>query len=143
MYEINDQVFINFPRSLDHGKSATIIAINPAHTNPYQAQIDGDDFAFWYTAGQLSTEPIRARAQAPQTIAKPTESPYDFDRTGAGIGGIGRFQDDPIIPTQKAFERYEQLRARATYCRRCHQSDVFDGAMFTTDPASGLCDDCL
>lgn len=34
------------------------------------------------------------------------------------------------------------IAVRATTCRRCDKSDLFDGAMFTTDSASGLCDDC-
>ena len=139
MFRVNDRVFINDPRSFDHNKRATVVAIDSTHTNPYQVQIDGDEFAFWYKAGQLSAEPIQAQAHAPQVAA---ESVYDFDRTGAGIGGINRLQEDLIIPTKAAFERYERLEARATYCRRCGKSDVFDGAMFTTDPASGLCDDC-
>lgn len=27
-------------------------------------------------------------------------------------------------------------------CRRCHRNDQRDGVMFTTNPASGVCDDC-
>jgi len=141
MYEITDRVFINDPRSFDHNKRATIVGIHHTLAYPYEVRIDGDEFTLQYPERELSAEPILA--QAPQAAAEPTGPVYDFDRTGAGIGGINRLQDDPIIPTQAALERYEQMQARATHCRRCGCSDVFDGAMFTTDPASGLCDDCL
>ena len=75
----------------------------------------------------------------------PPEQPpqtYDFDR-GFGIGGLARYEEPPFIPTVAQMERLERLEAQATYCRRCGQSDVFDGAMFTTDRSSGLCDDCF
>lgn len=141
MYQVNDRVFINDPRTTDHGKRATVVAIGLDYAYPCQARIDGDGFAFWYTEDQLSAEPIRT--QVPQAAAEPTGPVCDFDRTGAGIGGIGRLEEKPIVPTEAALERYERLEAQATYCRRCGQSDAFDGAMFTTDPASGLCDDCF
>ena len=65
----------------------------------------------------------------------------DFD-SGLGIGGLGRNQEAPIVPTVEQIERVEQLEASATYCRTCGQSDVFDGAMFTTGGGS-VCDDCF
>jgi hypothetical protein len=66
---------------------------------------------------------------------------HDFD-SGLGIGGLGRHIEEKPVPTVEQVKRLEQMEARATYCRKCGQSDVFDGAMFTTDPSSGLCDDC-
>lgn len=73
--------------------------------------------------------------------ASPAATGYDFDG-GFGIGGLGRHVEKPIIPSVEAIERVERMEQRATYCKRCGQSDVFDGAMFTTDASSGLCDDC-
>ncbi len=64
----------------------------------------------------------------------------DFDG-GFGIGGLGRNQEKPTVPTVKQIDLWEQLEANAVFCRRCGQSDVFDGAMFTTG-GGGVCDDC-
>lgn len=62
-----------------------------------------------------------------------------------GIGGIGIYEENemPQIPTVAQIERMERLERQATYCQRCGESDVFDGAMFTTLGSSGLCDDCV
>lgn len=65
----------------------------------------------------------------------------DFDRTGLGIGGLGRYQERPPTPTAEQIGRVRRQEQKALRCRRCGQSEL-DGAMFTTDPASGLCDDC-
>lgn len=61
-----------------------------------------------------------------------------------GIGGIGIYADNemPIVPSERAIARLERMEKRATYCRRCGQSDVFDGAMFTTLGGTNICDDC-
>ena len=64
----------------------------------------------------------------------------DFDR-GFGIGGLGHYEEPPVIPTVAQIERLERLEARSTVCRRCGQSDAFDGAMFTTG-GGDVCDDC-
>lgn len=48
---------------------------------------------------------------------------------------------DPLPPTSMKKDS-SVVAVRATTCRRCSKSDLFDGAMFTTDPSSGLCDDC-
>ena len=66
----------------------------------------------------------------------------DFSRSGLGIGGAGSYQEPPIVPTAAQIRRLEQLEVSATTCRRCGADDVFGGAMFTTDPSSGICDDC-
>jgi hypothetical protein len=64
----------------------------------------------------------------------------DFDQ-GFGIGGLGRHEEPPVVPSEEALERYERLQKRARYCRQCGQSDVFDGVMFTT-LGGDICDDC-
>lgn len=66
----------------------------------------------------------------------------DFDR-GFGIGGLGRHQEPPTIPTAEQIERIERLEQDDVICRRCGASMNFDGAMFTTGGFSGLCDDCF
>ena len=72
------------------------------------------------------------------------EAPANEYHGVMGIGGIGTYAENemPVIPSVAAIECMERMEARARYCRRCGQSDVFDGAMFTTDRGSGLCDDC-
>ena len=72
-----------------------------------------------------------------------TDGPFDdFSRSGLGIGGLGSYQEPPFIPTVAQMERMDQMEASATTCRKCGESDVMDGAMFSTDRSSGLCDDC-
>ena len=60
-----------------------------------------------------------------------------------GIGGIGiaRENETPHVPSERAFNRYMDALENARVCRRCRQSEL-DGAMFTTNPSSGYCDDC-
>jgi len=45
-------------------------------------------------------------------------------------------------PTAEQIGRVVSREKRATYCRVCGQSDIFDGAMFTTG-GGDVCDDCL
>lgn len=125
--KVNDRITLNDRRNLKHGQQGIIIAVDGDHANPYQARLDGDTFAFWYKREQL----IAANAD----IA-------DFDK-GFGIGGLGRHEELPTIPSAKAIERLEKALDEAQRCGRCGQTDTIDGAMFTTDPASGFCDDCL
>lgn len=61
--------------------------------------------------------------------------------SGLGVGGAGSYVEPTIIPTIAAIERVERMEKRATYCRKCGQSDVWDGAMFTTG-GGDVCDDC-
>jgi len=82
------------------------------------------------------------RHGATKAAATEDEHPHDFDRTGLGIGNLGRYVEEPAVPTIQQIERLEKLEAQAQYCKRCGCSDVFDGAMFTTIAGSGLCDDC-
>ncbi len=70
------------------------------------------------------------------------ESPLDFSSSGLGIGGLAHYEEKPIIPSARALERHERKLAQATTCHRCGQTDVFDGAMFTTG-GGDICDDCF
>ena len=74
-------------------------------------------------------------------VSAPTSRPYDFDG-GFGIGGLGNYQEPHFIPTEAQMARLEEMEARASYCRRCGESDLFDGAMFTTG-GGDICDDCF
>ena len=128
--KIGDRVQINEPEATYHGKLATITAIDKTNANPFQAHIDGDDYfvKFWYIENELLP-----------AGSKQTTRP-DFDK-GFGIGGLGRYVEDPIIPTVAQIERHEKMEAQATFCSRCGESDAFDGAMFTTG-GGNVCDDC-
>lgn len=129
MFRKGQSVIINDPNESYHGQSGVIIATDPRGSFPYQVRmVDGD---YWFTAEEVS---------APST--PDDENPHDFSRTGLGIGGLGYHVEEPTIPTVKQIERLEQMERKARRCRRCGCTDVFDGAMFTTDPSSGLCDDC-
>lgn len=86
----------------------------------------------------MRAEQIKSRPAPPRNVMGGSG---DFDR-GFGIGGLGRYVEDPIIPSLAAMERAERMEAQARYCSRCGESDLFDGVMFSTDPGSGLCDDC-
>jgi len=61
--------------------------------------------------------------------------------SGLGIGGIGGDQSSPFIPSEKTLKRMEDLQKKAKTCRRCKQTDIFDGAMFTNGGIN-ICDDC-
>lgn len=66
----------------------------------------------------------------------------DFSESGLGIGGAGSHVEVPIVPSTRTANKIIEMSRRARRCRRCGQTDLFDGAMFTTNPGSGLCDDC-
>lgn len=68
-------------------------------------------------------------------------TPADFDR-GFGIGGLGRYEEPPVIPSDRAIERMLKLTDTDVICRRCGASMNFDGAMFTTGGCD-ICDDCF
>jgi len=70
------------------------------------------------------------------------ENPRDFSHSGLGIGGLGRHIETPIVPSIEAIKRVEQMEREMIVCRRCGQSDLFDGAMFTTS-GTNICDDCF
>lgn len=87
------------------------------------------------------TERTYEPAVQPEPPQPAKQRGYDFDR-GFGIGGLGRYEETPFIPTIRQIEQLEHLEATDTVCRRCGGSENFDGAMFTTDRSSGYCDDC-
>lgn len=62
--------------------------------------------------------------------------PSDFD------SGLGRHEEKPIAATAVQIGRMEAQARRERICRRCGQSDIFDGAMFTTG-GGNICDDCF
>jgi len=70
------------------------------------------------------------------------KNPFDFDG-GFGIGGLARHEEQESIPTVEQIKHAEQkqIEAQLHRCRICGASEM-DGAMFTTDPDSGICDDC-
>jgi hypothetical protein len=70
-----------------------------------------------------------------------TQQAPDFDG-GFGIGGLGRHEETPIIPSVKAIERVQRMHDTDVICRRCGSSKNFDGAMFTTG-GGDVCDDCF
>jgi hypothetical protein len=71
-----------------------------------------------------------------------TETDWDTD-SGLGIGGIGNDQSMPHIPSEKSIAKVQEMHDTDTICRRCHASQNFDGAMFTTLGGTNICDDCV
>lgn len=52
-------------------------------------------------------------------------------------------QFDPYAKvTEKSLEKLEKMQEQAHYCKRCGQSDVFDGIQFTNG-GGDICDDCF
>lgn len=78
---------------------------------------------------------------------KPTQADLetigDFSWSGLGIGGLGRHTELSVVPTVKRIGEIERMDAEKRVCIVCGQSDLFDGAMFTTCRESGKCDDCF
>ena len=64
----------------------------------------------------------------------------DFDG-GFGIGGLGRYEETPSIPTVQQMQREDAWIAKLRRCRKCGQLE--GDVMFSTCPDSGLCDDCF
>lgn len=114
------------------GMIGTVAMVNQGHVKISGLHPKGKVFLRHTAVEVVADEP------APDTDGHP----YDFDRGGFGIGGLGSYEEPPVIPTLAQMERLEQLERQARYCRRCHQSDVFDGAMFTTG-GGDICDDCF
>jgi len=88
----------------------------------------------------LLVHPSDAR-DVPASVKGSAESPLDFDR-GFGIGGLGRFEETPIIPSVQAIEREQRMMDTDVVCRKCGASMNFDGAMFTNG-GGDICDDCF
>ena len=132
MFKVNDTVYINNPGEDHHGERCTVVRAKDAGASfPYLVKMKDDEY--WFTAEEVLGHHPDEKQRA--------ES-HDFDQ-GFGIGGLGRYVEDPVIPTIAQVKRLEQLEAQATYCRICGESDVFDGAMFCNNgKASRLCNDC-
>lgn len=140
MFEAGQTVFINDQRSTWHGRQATVLSVS--ERRGYEVGIEGVQFTYWLRAAELSPEhPSTTPAAPAPEIAD--EHPYDFSHSGLGIGGAGQYQEPPIVPTVEQMGRMERMERRARRCRRCGQSDVFDGAMFTTGGGGDVCDDCF
>jgi len=95
-------------------------------------------------SGTMTIHEARHEA-ATRNAEKPQSKSQSTDYCGAmGIGGIGIYAENemPSVPSVRAIERMEKLEKRARRCRRCGQTDVFDGAMFTTG-GGDVCDDCF
>lgn len=117
---------------------------NRIETDTEEPLLDSDNALLYDVAKALGLTDGQAATLAGDNESSPQPSrgePRDFD-SGLGIGGLGRHQEKPIIPTVAQMERMEKLEAQATTCRRCGQSDL-DGAMFTTGGGGSICDDCF
>lgn len=102
----------------------------------------------------LAADAAKALGQSSEWIAREIDGEFyeesgaqaensrDFGHSGLGIGGLGRHIEETLIPSVEAIVRVEKMEAQAQYCKQCGESDVFDGAMFTTMAGSGYCDDC-
>jgi len=93
-------------------------------------------------AGTLAGDDAQPQPDAPAQTLVDSTATYDFSASGLGIGGLGAYDEKPIIPTIAAIKRVERLEAEMTVCRRCGASDIFDGAMFTNG-GGDVCDDCF
>jgi len=91
----------------------------------------------------MSTEWIAQKDAEFYGASVQDESSRDFSHSGLGIGGLsGHIEEVPVL-TIAQIERMERIERKMMVCRRCGSSDLLDGAMFTTCPSSGLCDDCF
>ena len=88
----------------------------------------------WYTWNE------QQNTYAPVSQTEQAENPHDFSHSGLGIGGAGHHTELTPAPTAVQMERMQKLDQQPR-CRRCGGQE-WTGAMFTTDPSSGLCDDC-
>ena len=81
--------------------------------------------------GQMSKQ--AAQAEVAQRNAAPACEPYaPYENPIFAIGGLSRGDGaESVMPMPKT----------GRVCRSCGHSES-DGAMFTTDPGSGKCDDC-
>lgn len=137
MFKVGDTVTINDPRAAYHGEKAVIVRTRKGEL-PYKLQVKSLGYDYWFRADEVEG------IVADDPLAQPqAENPHDFSHSGLGIGGLGRHEEALVIPTLEAMERVENLVRQARTCRRCGQNSAFDGAMFTTAPSSGLCDDCF
>lgn len=75
----------------------------------------------------------------PAPVAASTESPFDFDSGGFGIGGLGRYEEQPIIPTAAQLDR--QARREASYAE-CDCGHRVPAAQVMTASLGTACPNC-
>jgi len=109
------------------GATGTIVSLDQHRAFLKMDKPDEDGVSEYFE----SLEEIEPLEQAPEA--------HDFDK-GFGIGGLGRFEETPYIPTVEQMEREDARVAKLQRCRKCGQLE--GDVMFSTDPDSGLCDDC-
>lgn len=104
----------------------------------YGTRYIGQDQKYRVTFSGTMTK-VEAKAECNRLNAVPQQV-HDFD-TGLGIGGLGRHEERPYVPTVAAIDRE---MARRVMLRRCSQCGATEdgGAMFTTGGGS-VCDDCF
>lgn len=119
-------------------------------TNVYGVRIVEGRYVVTFDGAMTRVEAQAERDRLNVQLTPPTEQPISPAQPQAdycgimGIGGLGIYAENeaPFVPSERAIERYEKLAAQARTCRRCGQTDVFDGAMFTTS-GGDVCDDCF
>lgn len=130
MYKVGDTIKINEPQAAYHGELGTIVQVHPGDAYPYQIKLRIG--TFWFPAEELVATPDA-------NIKQPSQ---EFIDGGLAIGGLGRHVEQSPAPTVEQIKRQDRRQAQTRRCKSCGCSEL-DGAMFTTAPGSGLCDDCL
>lgn len=134
MYTVGEAVYMNDPRCTHHGARGTVLQVDAEKRDGYIYYVDFGALVCWF-------KPEHLRPEDSEKAVPVVEDEY----CGAmGIGGVGVYADNemPTVPSIAAIERVSRMEREATYCRRCGQSDAFDGAMFTTGGCD-ICDDCF
>jgi hypothetical protein len=101
-----------------NGRTATIEKIYPDGVSAYT---EGDDDAMFYEFSEIAA-PMRDAGE------------WDYYTPAAHA-------TENLI-TDKSIERYENKVRQARRCKRCGQTDLFDGVMFTNG-GGDICDDCF
>lgn len=109
---------------------------------------DSDDDKMY----SLAISAAKAIGQSPEWIAQKDAERYSspvlsspagsFGQSGLGIGGLANYVEPVGLPSVAAIKRQERIEREMQVCNGCGQSDLIDGAMFTTMAGSGYCDDC-
>ncbi len=145
MFQKHDRIYLNAPRSIHHGRPATIVNVDPrSKPYAYQVQLDGSEFAFWHPESELSAISIQANPKREEVIPMARKQiAHDFD-TGFGIGGINRYQ-----PT--AAEEMAQINAQIRHAewekKRVRRGPLSNGQLWEpcrcgTEPVCVNCFNC-
>jgi hypothetical protein len=134
-FNVGDTVKLLDPQSLANGVTGIITEINLSGRG-YPYRVDFGVHHAYHPESELTSEAIQ-----PQRVPVAEYQSMDID-SGLGIGGINNDQSMPVIPSLRAIERVQKMHDTDTICKRCGQSENFDGAMFTTLGGSNICDDC-